>query len=124
MWARASVITSRSALLWPGHEIYLPVSLRALASQQSELGAIPDNVRVATGRRWISLRHPTRKGMPVSLRPKMRFWPKIKILAGAEDRSVVENRTRRALQAAQKYSLIANSIKSQISIQPLIETTN
>jgi hypothetical protein len=33
---------------------------------------------------------------------------------------VVENRTRRALQAAQKYSLVANSVKSQIIIEPTI----
>ena len=51
----------------------------------------------------------------------LRFWPKIVIAAGAEDRSVVESRTRRALQAAQKYSLVANSVKSQIVIEPLIE---
>jgi hypothetical protein len=51
----------------------------------------------------------------------LRFWPKIVIAAGAEDRSVVESRTRRALQAAQKYSLVANSIKSQIIIEPAIE---
>ncbi len=51
----------------------------------------------------------------------LRFWPKIKISAGAEDRSVVENRTRRALQSAQKYSLVANSVKSQIIVEPTIE---
>jgi organic hydroperoxide reductase OsmC/OhrA len=51
----------------------------------------------------------------------LRFWPKIKISAGAEDRSVVEARTRRALQAAQKYSLVANSVKSQIIVEPTIE---
>ena len=51
----------------------------------------------------------------------LRFWPQIKIAAGAEDRTVVEVRTRRALQAAQKYSLVANSVKSQISIEPTIE---
>jgi organic hydroperoxide reductase OsmC/OhrA len=49
------------------------------------------------------------------------LWPKIKIAAGAEDRSVIEGRTRRALQAAQKYSLVANSIKPPISIEPEIE---
>ncbi len=54
----------------------------------------------------------------------LRFWPKIKIAAGAEDRSAVENRTRRALQSAQKYSLVANSVKSQISIEPTIEITD
>jgi len=51
----------------------------------------------------------------------LRFWPKIVIAAGAEDRSVIENRTRRALQSAQKYSLVANSVKSRISIEPTIE---
>ena len=53
----------------------------------------------------------------------LRLWPQIKIAAGAEDRSVVVARTRRALQTAQKYSLVANSIKSQISIEPEIEIT-
>src|SRR5512146_2830819 len=51
----------------------------------------------------------------------LRFWPKIKVAAGAEDRSVVEARTRRALQSAQKYSLVANSVKSQIIVEPTIE---
>jgi hypothetical protein len=51
----------------------------------------------------------------------LRFWPQIKISAGAEDRSVVENRTRRALQSAQKYSLVANSVKSHIIIEPTID---
>jgi glycogen debranching enzyme len=50
VWARDSVITSLGALLSPGHECCLQVSLRTLASQQSELGAIPNNVSVATGR--------------------------------------------------------------------------
>jgi hypothetical protein len=54
----------------------------------------------------------------------LRFWPKIAIAAGAEDRSVVEARTRRALQAAQKYSLVANSVKSQIIVEPTIEITD
>ncbi|HEY4721243.1 MAG TPA: OsmC family protein, partial [Anaerolineae bacterium] len=48
----------------------------------------------------------------------LRFWPIIKIAAQGEDRSVVESRTRRALQSAQKYSLVANSVKSQIIIEP------
>src|SRR3990172_3111995 len=50
VWARDSVITSLGALLSPGHEACLRVSLQTLASQQSELGAIPNNVSVATGR--------------------------------------------------------------------------
>jgi glycogen debranching enzyme len=50
VWARDSVITSLGALLSPGHEDCLHTSLQTLASQQSELGAIPNNVSVATGR--------------------------------------------------------------------------
>lgn len=50
VWARDSVITSLGALLAPGHEACLQTSLLTLAGQQSELGAIPNNVSVATGR--------------------------------------------------------------------------
>jgi glycogen debranching enzyme len=50
VWARDSVITSLGALLSPGHEDCLRISLQTLASQQSDLGAIPNNVSVATGR--------------------------------------------------------------------------
>ena len=50
VWARDSVITSLGTLVTPGHEDCLKVSLRTLAGQQSELGAIPNNVSVATGR--------------------------------------------------------------------------
>jgi organic hydroperoxide reductase OsmC/OhrA len=51
----------------------------------------------------------------------LRFWPVIRIAAGEEDPKVVEARTRRALQSAQKYSLVANSVKSEILIEPEIE---
>jgi organic hydroperoxide reductase OsmC/OhrA len=51
----------------------------------------------------------------------LRFWPVIRIAAGGEAPNVVESRTRRALQAAQKYSLVANSVKSEIIIEPKIE---
>ena len=54
----------------------------------------------------------------------LRFWPIIKIAAKGEDRSAVEGRARRALQSAQKYSLVANSVKSQISIEPMVEITD
>ena len=54
----------------------------------------------------------------------LRFWPQIKIAAKGEDRSVVEGRVRRALQSAQKYSLVANSVKSQIVIEPTIDITD
>ena len=50
----------------------------------------------------------------------LRFWPVICIAAGDESRAVVESRTRRALQSAQKYSLVANSVKSEIIIEPKI----
>jgi glycogen debranching enzyme len=50
VWARDSVITSLGALISPGHESCLQISLQTLASQQSDLGAIPNNVSVATGR--------------------------------------------------------------------------
>lgn len=50
----------------------------------------------------------------------LRFWPQIKIAAGAEEQSVVENRTRCALQSAQKHNLVANSVKSQIIVEPTI----
>lgn len=50
----------------------------------------------------------------------LRFWPVIRIAAGDESWAVVESRTRRALQSAQKYSLVANSVKSEIIIEPKI----
>ena len=51
----------------------------------------------------------------------LRFWPVIRIAAGDEAPAVVEARTRRALQSAQKYSLVANSVKSEIVVEPEIE---
>lgn len=50
VWARDSVITALGALLSEGHEDCLKRSLITLAGQQSELGAVPNNVSVATGR--------------------------------------------------------------------------
>jgi organic hydroperoxide reductase OsmC/OhrA len=51
----------------------------------------------------------------------LHFWPKIRIRAGQEEPDVVRARTLRALQSAQKYSLVANSVKSEIIIEPDIE---
>ena len=51
----------------------------------------------------------------------LRFWPVIRIAVGDEESPVVEKRIRRALQSAQKYSLVANSVKSEIIIEPEIE---
>ena len=47
--------------------------------------------------------------------------PKIVVRAGDEAQSRVEKRVRRALESAQKYSLVANSLKSEVIVQPQIE---
>ena len=47
--------------------------------------------------------------------------PRIVIHAKDEDRPAVEKRTRRALESAQKYSLVANSVKSEVRVEPVIE---
>ena len=51
----------------------------------------------------------------------LRFWPIIQIAGGDEGTNVVDKRIRRALQSAQKYSLVANSVKSEIVIEPTIK---
>ncbi len=51
----------------------------------------------------------------------LRFWPVIRIAAGSEEPKIVEARARKALQSARKYSLVANSVKSEILIEPKIE---
>ena len=51
----------------------------------------------------------------------LRFWPVIQIAAQGEEPQLVIARTQRALAAAQKYSLVANSVKSEIIIEPKIE---
>jgi organic hydroperoxide reductase OsmC/OhrA len=43
--------------------------------------------------------------------------PKIVVGAGGQDKAAVEKRVRRALESAQKYSLVANSIKSEIVVE-------
>src|ERR1035437_4615448 len=48
------------------------------------------------------------------------FRPVIRLAAAGEPRAIIEARTRRALQAAQKYSLVANSVKSEILVEPEI----
>ncbi len=49
---------------------------------------------------------------------RLLFRPKIRIAARGEAKDVIEGRTRRALQAAQKYSLVANSVKSEVVVEP------
>jgi organic hydroperoxide reductase OsmC/OhrA len=51
---------------------------------------------------------------------RLLFKPIIRIDAGDEDKEVIDARTRRALEAAQKYSLVANSVKSEIVMEPQI----
>ena len=50
----------------------------------------------------------------------LRFAPQIRVAAGDEAPQAVEARVRRALAAAQKYSLVANSVKSEIRVEPQI----
>ena len=52
---------------------------------------------------------------------QLRLNPVIRVQANGEDSKLVEARVRRALHSAQKYSLVANSVKSQILIEPTIE---
>lgn len=49
---------------------------------------------------------------------RLDFRPRIRIASGGEQPAAVEARVRRALQSAQKYSLVANSVKSEIVIDP------
>ncbi len=51
----------------------------------------------------------------------VRLWPVIRVAAGGEAVAAVEGRVRRALQSAQKYSLVANSVRSEVIIEPTIE---
>jgi organic hydroperoxide reductase OsmC/OhrA len=52
---------------------------------------------------------------------EIQLWPKIAVGASGDDPSRIERRTARALQSARKYSLVANSVKSKILIEPTIE---
>jgi organic hydroperoxide reductase OsmC/OhrA len=49
---------------------------------------------------------------------RLHFRPVIRVAAGGEPKEAVAARVRRALQAAQKYSLVANSVKSEIVVEP------
>ncbi len=51
---------------------------------------------------------------------RLHVRPQIRVAAGGESQATVEARVRRALQAAQKYSLVANSVKSEIVLEPTI----
>ncbi len=51
---------------------------------------------------------------------RLHFRPVIRVACEPGQKELVEARTRRALQAAQKYSLVANSVKSEIEVEPEI----
>ena len=55
---------------------------------------------------------------------RLLFKPQIRVATGGEPWEVVEARVRRALAAAQKYSLVANSVKSEIVVEPEISIVN
>lgn len=52
---------------------------------------------------------------------KIRLFPMIKVKKTDESPVRTETRIQRALKLAQKYSLVANSIKSEVIIEPQIE---
>ena len=52
---------------------------------------------------------------------ELRLRPKVRIAANGEGSENVERRVQRALEAAHKYSLILNSVKSEVIIEPQIE---
>jgi organic hydroperoxide reductase OsmC/OhrA len=47
--------------------------------------------------------------------------PRIVLRTKGEERASIEKRARRALESAQKYSLVANSVKSEIRVDPVVE---
>jgi hypothetical protein len=51
----------------------------------------------------------------------LRFYPIIRVSAGDENPEIIRGRIQKAVAAAQKYSLVANSVKSEIIIEPKIE---
>jgi organic hydroperoxide reductase OsmC/OhrA len=52
---------------------------------------------------------------------EIKLWPHISIAANGAKTEVIEARINKALQAAQKYSLVANSVKSNIIVEPTIK---
>jgi uncharacterized OsmC-like protein len=52
---------------------------------------------------------------------RVALHPRIIVRAGALEREATLKRVRRALESAVKYSLVANSLKSEIIIEPEIE---
>jgi organic hydroperoxide reductase OsmC/OhrA len=51
----------------------------------------------------------------------VRLVPVIRVKAGQDTPTSIEARIQRGLKSAQKYSLVANSIKSEVIIEPVIQ---
>ena len=49
---------------------------------------------------------------------RLHFRPSIRVAAGSESKDAVKARVMRALASAERYSLVANSVKSEIVIEP------
>jgi organic hydroperoxide reductase OsmC/OhrA len=54
---------------------------------------------------------------------RLDFHPVVRVACDPGQKEVVEARTRRALQAAQKYSLVANSVKCEVVLDAQIFVT-
>jgi organic hydroperoxide reductase OsmC/OhrA len=54
---------------------------------------------------------------------RLHFKPVIRVACDPGEEQLAESRTRRALEAAQKYSLVANSVKSEIVLDAQILVT-
>jgi Predicted redox protein, regulator of disulfide bond formation len=52
---------------------------------------------------------------------ELRLFPVIRLGCGSEPAAEVEKRAHRALLAARKFSLVANSVKSNVVIEPQIQ---
>jgi len=46
--------------------------------------------------------------------------PRVAVRAGGEPVETVEKRVRRALESARKFSLVANSIKAEVAVEPAV----
>lgn len=68
----------------------------------------------AEGTKLIELDH-------TELFTRVSLYPEIRVQAGVDPPSTIESRIQRALKSAQKYSLVANSIKSEVVIEPSIQ---
>jgi organic hydroperoxide reductase OsmC/OhrA len=51
---------------------------------------------------------------------RVHLRPVIRVAAGGEERATVEARVGKALAAAQKYSLVASSVRSELVVEPEI----